>query len=98
MLASPCCQGHSKTRGKKPGNAQHDASRSTVWAVVSAAEYHKPEVVRVENVEEFTAWALHPAWSQAMAMLGYMIVPHVLDCADLVQSRSQGARRQPSTE
>lgn len=30
-------------------------------AVVSAAEYHKPEVVLVENVEEFTDWALYPA-------------------------------------
>lgn len=83
MLASPCCQGHSKERGKKSGNAQHDASRSTAWAVVSAAEYHKPEVVLVENVEEFTDWALYPAWSQAMAALGYMIAPHVVDCAHL---------------
>ena len=83
MLASPCCQGHSKARGKASGNAQHDASRSTAWAVVSAAEFHRPEVVLVENVEEFTAWALYPAWSQAMAALGYMIAPHVVDCADL---------------
>lgn len=83
MLASPCCQGHSKARGKKSGNAQHDASRSTAWAVVSAAEFHRPEVVLVENVEEFTDWALYPAWSQAMAALGYMIAPHVVDCADL---------------
>ena len=58
MLASPCCQGHSKARGKQSGNAQHDASRST-------------------------AWALYPAWSQAMAALGYVIAPHVVDCADL---------------
>lgn len=83
MLASPCCQGHSKARGKKSGNAQHDASRSTAWAVVSAAEYHRPEVVLVENVEEFTDWELYPAWSHAMAALGYMIAPHVVDCADL---------------
>ncbi|MCP2066613.1 UNVERIFIED_ORG: DNA (cytosine-5)-methyltransferase 1 [Pseudomonas reinekei] len=83
MLASPCCQGHSKARGKKSGNAQHDASRSTAWAVVSAAEFHRPEVVLVEKVEEFTAWALYPAWSQAMAALGYMIASHVVDCADL---------------
>ncbi|KPB90313.1 C-5 cytosine-specific DNA methylase family protein [Pseudomonas syringae pv. maculicola] len=51
--------------------------------MVSAAEYHSPEVVLVENVEEFTDWALYPAWSQAMAALGYMIAPHVVDCADL---------------
>ncbi|VVP32870.1 hypothetical protein PS880_04431 [Pseudomonas fluorescens] len=83
LLASPCCQGHSKARGKKSGNAQHDASRSAAWAVVSAAEFHRPEVVLVENVEEFTDWALYPAWSQAMAALGYMLAPHVVDCADL---------------
>lgn len=35
MLASPCCQGHSRARGKKNGNPQHDASRSTAWAVVN---------------------------------------------------------------
>lgn len=29
LLASPCCQGHSKARGKKSGNPQHDSSRST---------------------------------------------------------------------
>jgi DNA (cytosine-5)-methyltransferase 1 len=29
MLASPCCQGHSKARGKASGNPQHDARRST---------------------------------------------------------------------
>ena len=29
LLASPCCQGHSKARGKANGNPQHDASRST---------------------------------------------------------------------
>src|SRR5690606_12739929 len=45
MLASPCCQGHSKARGKAHGNPQHDASRSTAWAVVSAAEYHRPELI-----------------------------------------------------
>lgn len=83
MLASPCCQGHSKARCKKSGNAQHDASRYTAWEVVSAAEFHRPEVVVVENVEEFTNWALYPARSQAMAALGYTTAPHVVDCADL---------------
>ncbi|MNC67512.1 hypothetical protein D3C75_1180170 [compost metagenome] len=35
LLASPCCQGHSKARGKGAGNPQHDASRSTAWAPAS---------------------------------------------------------------
>lgn len=83
LLASPCCQGHSKARGKASGNPQHDASRSTAWAVVSAAEVHKPEAAIIENVPEFTDWALYPAWVAAMNALGYQLAPHVIDCADL---------------
>lgn len=82
LLASPCCQGHSKARGKANGNPQHDASRSTAWAVVSAAEHHRPGVVLVENVPEFADWTLFPAWSAAMQALGYTIAPHIVDAAD----------------
>lgn len=82
LLASPCCQGHSRARGKASGNPQHDASRSTAWAVVSAAEYHRPPVVVVENVPEFCAWSLYPAWRMAMEALGYTLAPHVVDAAD----------------
>lgn len=83
MLASPCCQGHSKARGKAKGNPQHDASRSTAWAVVSAAEYHRPSVVIVENVPEFLDWQLYRPWELAMNALGYTVAPHVIDAADL---------------
>lgn len=83
LLASPCCQGHSKARGKANGNPQHDASRSTAWAVVSAAECHRPPVVIVENVPEFCQWSLYPAWRMAMEALGYRLAPHIVDCADL---------------
>lgn len=83
LLASPCCQGHSRARGKNAGNPQHDASRSTAWAVVSAVEYHRPAVVIVENVPEFMQWQLYPAWESAMAALGYTGSPHVVDAADL---------------
>lgn len=82
LLASPCCQGHSRARGKASGNPQHDASRSTAWAVVSAAEYHRPPVVVVENVPEFCAWSLYPAWRMAMEALGYTLAPHIVDAAD----------------
>lgn len=82
MLASPCCQGHSKARGKANGNPQHDASRSTAWAVVGAAEFHRPVGFVVENVPEFLEWALYPAWAGALASLGYSLAPHVLDAAD----------------
>lgn len=82
LLASPCCQGHSKARGKAANNPQHDASRSTAWAVVSAAEFHRPAVVVVENVPEFADWALYPAWQMAMQALGYTLAPHIVDAAD----------------
>jgi len=82
LLASPCCQGHSRARGKGHGNPQHDASRSTAWAVVSAAEYHKPAFFLVENVPEFAAWSLYPAWCQAMDALGYCMTPMIVDAAD----------------
>jgi DNA (cytosine-5)-methyltransferase 1 len=82
LLASPCCQGHSKARGKSSGNPQHDASRSTAWAVVSAAECHRPAFAVVENVPEFLKWSLYPAWQTAMQALGYSLAPHILDAAN----------------
>lgn len=82
LLASPCCQGHSRARGKGHGNPQHDASRSTAWAVVSAAEFHRPQFVVVETVPEFLQWALYPAWAAAMQALGYSLSPHIVDSAD----------------
>jgi DNA (cytosine-5)-methyltransferase 1 len=80
LMASPACQGHSRARGKD--RPHHDAMRSTAWAVVSAAEYHRPAVALVENVPDFTRWALFPAWCSAMNALGYAIAPHLIDAAD----------------
>ncbi|MES2415140.1 MAG: DNA cytosine methyltransferase [Pseudomonadota bacterium] len=81
LLASPACQGHSPARGKE--KPHHDALRSTAWAVVSAAECHRPYAIVVENVKEFaTKWVLYPAWCAAMQALGYAIAPHLVDAAD----------------
>jgi DNA (cytosine-5)-methyltransferase 1 len=82
LLASPCCQGHSKARGKESGNPQHDASRATAWAVVSAVEYHRPYAALIENVPEFARWSLFPAWRMAMQALGYQLGLHIVDAAD----------------
>lgn len=82
LLASPCCQGHSKARGKKRGNAEHDASRSTAWAVISALEFHQPAVAVVENVKEFLDWTLYRAWELALQALGYSISVNVIDASD----------------
>jgi DNA (cytosine-5)-methyltransferase 1 len=81
MLASPACQGHSRAKGARNGPAQ-DLSRSTAWAVVSAAEIKRPRTVVVENVPEFLTWTLFPAWSEAMRALGYHLVSQVIDAAD----------------
>ncbi|CAZ90422.1 putative C-5 cytosine-specific DNA methylase [Thiomonas arsenitoxydans] len=80
LMASPACQGHSPARGKE--RPHHDALRSTAWAVVACAEYHRSPVVIVENVPAFTAWALYPAWCDAMFRLGYAVAPHLIDSAD----------------
>jgi len=80
LLASPACQGHSRARGKD--RPHHDAQRSTAWAVVSAAEYHRPAFVIVENVPEFTRWVLFPAWQAAMRAMGYAMAQHLIDAAD----------------
>lgn len=81
MCASPSCTGHARARGKD--RPHHDIARSTAWAVVSAAEYHMPEVIIVENVPEFQRWKLYPTWVSAMEALGYSVSPHVIDAADL---------------
>lgn len=80
LMASPACQGHTHARGRE--RPHHDATRSTAWAVVSAAEYHRPALVVVENVPEFSAWKLYPAWCAAMSALGYALAPMILDAAD----------------
>ena len=80
LLASPACQGHSRARGKE--RLHHDAMRSTAWAVVDAAEVHKPAAFVVENVSEFAKWVLYPAWCSAMGALGYALSPMILDAAD----------------
>lgn len=71
LLASPCCQGHSKAKGKPRMTGQ--SSRSTAWAVVSACEFHRPKFFVVENVPEFMTWVLFPSWMDAMKRLGYKV-------------------------
>lgn len=82
LLASPCCQGHSKASGKKHNHPKYDESRSTAWAVVSCAEFHHPEWLVVENVQEFQKWQLFPIWRNALEALGYKLEYHVIDSAD----------------
>lgn len=80
LLAAPACQGHTPARGKE--KPHHDALRNTAWAVVSCAEYHRPEFCVVENVPAFLDWLLYPAWELAMRKLGYQLTQVLIDAAD----------------
>lgn len=77
VLASPCCQGHSRAKGAQGKSI--DQSRSTAWAVVSACEFHRPRFFVVENVKEFLGWALYPSWRDAMQRMGYRITENTLN-------------------
>jgi DNA (cytosine-5)-methyltransferase 1 len=80
LMASPACQGHSRARGTD--RPHHDETRSTAWAVVACAEFHRPAKLIVENVPEFRDWILYPAWADALQRLGYTLFPCVVDAAD----------------
>lgn len=80
LLASPQCTGHAKARGRD--RPHHDKARSTAWAVVSALEAGAAQVSIVENVLEFRAWTLYPAWREALRLLGYSAAEHIIDAAD----------------
>jgi len=53
---SPDCTHHSKARGCKPIRSRGKKSRSLAWVVVKWAMLVKPEVMILENVEEFEDW------------------------------------------
>jgi DNA (cytosine-5)-methyltransferase 1 len=80
LMASPACQGHARARGQE--RPHHDALRSTAWAVIAAVEAKHPTHVLVENVPEFTSWALYPVWRQALTTYGYHVTEHVLNASD----------------
>ncbi len=50
---SPDCKHHSKAKGGKPVEKN---IRDLAWVVVSWAELVRPEVIMLENVEEFKDW------------------------------------------
>ena len=84
-IASPECTYHSQAGGRKTKNlAQTDLfspqvfdekavkSRATMWDVVTFAEYHRHDVVIIENVVRVRAWPLFDTWLKAMHKLGYL--------------------------
>ena len=54
---SPDCTHHSKAKGKAPiRGPKATASRDLAWVVVLWAERAKPQIIMLENVEEFADW------------------------------------------
>jgi DNA (cytosine-5)-methyltransferase 1 len=87
LIASPSCTGFSRAMNRRVARPDADAaslerqlakaqvrerSRAHAWTVVEWAEHHRYDAIVVENVVEFRAWALFPAWLDAMAALGYV--------------------------
>lgn len=86
LITSPECTTHSPAGGnnhkalkkqmdmfdKGVIDAATERSRATMWDVCRFAEYHKYNVIIVENVVEAkTRWALFDVWLSAMHTLGY---------------------------
>lgn len=82
--ASPECTNHSLAKGRKRknidqldlwGNSQVDPteerSRATMREVVEFAEYHRHEIIIVENVVDIRYWQHYDAWTTEMTNLGY---------------------------
>ena len=81
LIGSPCCQGFSRARGKD--GPHHHLSRSTAWAPLSCAEYHRPDLLFLENVSEFILkWPLYKKCKECFEELGYSISENLLDAAD----------------
>lgn len=80
LMASPCCQGHTRARGKE--GVHHYKSRSTAWAPVACAEFHRPDLLMIENVVEMMKWKLFAHWKACLETLGYSLSINIFDSAD----------------
>jgi len=82
---SPDCKHHSKAKGGKPLDRN---IRDLAWVVVHYAERIRPEIIMLENVEEFQDWcpltadnkpdltqrgATFAAWVKRLKRLGYRV-------------------------
>jgi len=84
LIASPECTNHSLAKGQKRKNQSQlnllengtidpaaERSRATMWDVVRFSEYHRYDIVIVENVVDVRMWDPFDAWIHAMQLLGY---------------------------
>jgi DNA (cytosine-5)-methyltransferase 1 len=94
LHASPDCTHFSKAKGGKP-RSQH--IRDLAWVVVRWAEDTRPELITLENVEEFLTWgpldsAGQPIkaragetfreWAKSLRRLGYQVSWRLLRACD----------------
>ena len=71
LWASPDCRHFSKARGGQPTSK---SVRGLAWSIVRFVHdlgRNRPDVICLENVEEFLTWEDFPAWSAALRRLGY---------------------------
>lgn len=84
LITSPECTNHSIAKGKSKrpqlqpdlfGEVKIDPaeerSRATMWDVPRFAEFHRYNIIIVENVVDARSWVLWDAWLHAMTLLGY---------------------------
>lgn len=83
LITSPECTKQSDADGiKKPTaqqdmfemeelNPEHERSRATMWDVCRFAEYHRYNIIIVENVVQAKKWIMFDVWLKAMHTLGY---------------------------
>lgn len=104
LITSPECTNHSLAKGQKQVKAQlslyekgvldaaAERSRATMWDVCRFAEYHKYNIIIVENVVDARKWVMWDAWLMAMHSLGYMhkcVYLNSMHCQPTPQSRDR---------
>lgn len=95
---SPECTNHSRSKGvprsdDRPGLFDVDAteaarSRATMWDVLRFTEYHRYDIVLVENVVEVAKWTLYDDWLGSMRKLGYRHCEVYIDASHLPGGRT----------
>lgn len=78
LIASPECTNHSSAKTKRKATIwdpraadEEERSRATMWDVVRFTEFHRYELVVVENVVEARNWIPFQSWLSAMHDFGY---------------------------
>lgn len=94
LHASPDCTHFSKARGSKPKRKE---IRGLAWVVVDWARKRRPDVITLENVEEFRSWGplakdgqpcprrsgqTYRQWVKALRGLGYQVEDRELRACD----------------